>query len=72
MDTISEDVMLREKDVVETSGMGGIYPRGILIGTVEEIFKSDSLIERYALIRPLVDFNSIREVFILKEKEGVD
>lgn len=72
MDTISEDVVLREKDVVETSGMGGIYPRGILIGTVEEIFKSDSLIERYALVRPLVDLNSIREVFILKEKGSVD
>ncbi|MBN2557455.1 MAG: rod shape-determining protein MreC [Clostridia bacterium] len=69
MDTISQDVNLEIGDVVETSGMGGIYPRGILIGTVEEIYKETSLIERHAVIKPYVDFNSIQEVYILKEKE---
>lgn len=69
LDTISEDVNLKEKDIIETSGMGGIYPRGILVGTVEEIFIQDSLTEKYALLKPFIDFNSIEEVFILKEKK---
>ncbi|MFO7610962.1 MAG: rod shape-determining protein MreC [Clostridia bacterium] len=69
METISQDVNLEIGDVVETSGMGGIYPRGILIGTVQEIYKETSLIERHAVIKPYVDFNSIEEAYILKEKE---
>lgn len=69
MDTISEDFELMVGDVIETSGIGSIYPRGILVGTVEEIHKELSLIERYAIVKPLVDFNEIREVYILKEKE---
>ncbi len=52
--------------------MGGINQRWIIVGTVEEIFRQDSLIERYALLKPFIDFNSIEEVFILKEKEDRD
>lgn len=68
MDTISEDFDLKPGDVIETSGIGSIYPRGILVGRIESIHRDDSLIERYAIIEPLVNFNEIREVFILKNK----
>ena len=70
MDNIHEDVILRKNDIVETSGMGGIYPRGILIGTVVDIRKETSLIERYALVKPFIDFNAIEEVYILVEKDS--
>ena len=70
MDTVNEKMKLEIGDIVETSGMGGIYPKGILIGEVIEIYKGLSLIERHAVIRPFIDFNALEEVYILKEKDS--
>ncbi|MBE7035863.1 MAG: rod shape-determining protein MreC [Ruminococcaceae bacterium] len=53
-------------DKVVTSGLGGVYPEGILIGTVSEI-KSDSMgYSQYAIIETAVDFERIREVMIIR------
>lgn len=70
MDTISEDFEIQVGDIVETSGIGSIYPRGILVGVVEEIHREESVIERYAIIEPLINFNEIIEVYILISKDG--
>ncbi len=53
-------------DVIETSGIGGIYPKGIVIGEVVEVRKTNSELDRYAVIKPTVDFKRLEEVFILK------
>ena len=45
-------------DLLETSGLGDIYPKGILIGKVIEI-------DEYILVEPSVDFNKISEVLII-------
>lgn len=55
-------------DTIETSGLGGIYPKGILIGTVTEVKDSVSGMSGYAIIKPAVDFERIREVLIIKQK----
>lgn len=53
-------------DAVVTSGLGGVYPKGILIGTVSEI-KSDALgYSQYAVIDTAVDFERIREVMVIR------
>ncbi len=72
MDTLSEEFQIQVGDVIETSGIGSIYPRGILIGIVEEIQREESLIERRAIIQPLINFNEIREVYILISKDRGD
>ena len=56
-------------DVIETSGLGGIYPKGILVGRVKEIRHSDSELDRYGVIEPEVDLKKLQEVFVLKRKE---
>lgn len=70
MDTISETMEIEVGDVLETSGMGGIFPRGILIGEIIEVHKETSVIGRHALVEPFIDFNSIEEVYILIEKDA--
>ena len=54
---------LSEGDVVETSGIGGIYPEGIFIGTVKDV--EGDIMADYATIKPGVDFNKLREVLVL-------
>lgn len=63
---VPSDILLSDGDVVETSGMGGIYPRGIYIGTIKEVHEDSSLMKKYALIEPGVDFSKIREVLIIE------
>ena len=69
MYNIPQNVDVAVGDVVETSGLGGIYPKGILVGRVEEIVNAEDKYFRYAIIKPEVDFKKLREVYILKIKE---
>lgn len=69
MEYIPFDVDVEVNDIVETSGLGGIYPKGIIIGRVKEIRKTNSELDRYAIVEPVVDFKRIEEVFIMKSKK---
>jgi len=67
---VPSDILLAEGDVIETSGMGGIYPKGIYIGTIKKVEEDRALMKQYALLEPGVDFSKIREVLII-ENMGV-
>jgi len=68
MDYISPDVDIMPGDLIETSGLGGIYPKGIIIGEVKEIIHNEGQFDSYAIISPIVDFKRLEEVIVLKEK----
>lgn len=55
-------------DTIETSGLGGIYPKGILIGTVKEIIETKNVTEKYAILETKVDFISLEYVLVIKNK----
>lgn len=55
-------------DKVETSGLGGIYPKGILIGTLKEVIDTKNITARYAIIETAVDFTKLENVLIITEK----
>ena len=52
-------------DMVVTSGLGGLFPRGIPIGRVRAIDDRGSALFHYAQIAPAVDFARIDEVLLL-------
>ncbi len=56
-------------DSVETSGIGGIFPKGIKIGEVKEVRQVNNELDRYAIIEPVVDFKRLEDVFVLKSKK---
>lgn len=53
-------------DMVETSGLGGVFPKGILIGTVDKVEVEKHGISSYATVIPAVDFSEIKKVFVIK------
>lgn len=71
MDYIPLDVDVSVGDVIETSGLGGLYPKGIVIGTVIEIKNAGDEYGRYAIIKPAVDFKKLQEVFILTAPDEI-
>jgi rod shape-determining protein MreC len=68
MDYISPDVDIMPGDIIETSGLGGIYPKGIIIGQVKDVIRNEGQFDSYAIIAPVVDFKRLEEVIVLKEK----
>ena len=69
MNIITEDADIIIGDVVETSGIGGVYPKGIKIGTITELKQNDEGTGNYAVIKPEVDFSRIDEVIILSSED---
>ena len=66
LDYLPAGCQLLGGDLVETSGLGGYFPSGLVIGTVEEVQKDDSGTTSYAILAPAVDFDELTEVFIIK------
>ncbi len=58
-------------DEVVTSGMGGVYPKGILIGRVVSVSKKRYGIFQEALVAPEVDFGKLEEVYVITKKVTV-
>ena len=71
LDYLPPDCELLGGDLVETSGLGGFYPSGLVIGAVEEVLVDDSGSTSYAVLVPAVDFDGLTEVFVIKEFEIV-
>ena len=53
------------EDTIETSGIGGIYPKGIIIGKVKEIGQTKNVTDRYAIIETAVDFSKLETVLVI-------
>lgn len=64
---VSPETELVLGDIIETSGIGGIYPKGILIGEIKEIKESSNIIDRYAIIETAVDFANLETVLVITE-----
>ena len=56
--------------IVLTSGIGGIYPSGLIIGTVSQVLKSDIDISSYAIVTPGADIGSLEDVFVITAFDG--
>ncbi len=58
--------------IISTAGISGRIPKGLVIGTVEEINEEETSIASYAVIQPGIDVNNISNCLILTgfESEG--
>ena len=64
---LTEDTSVVIGDTVETSGRGGVFPKGVMIGTVESVLPESNGISYYAVIRPFVDVDTISSVSIVTD-----
>jgi rod shape-determining protein MreC len=59
-------------DVIVTSGLGGVFPRGVPIGRVRAIDDRGSALFHYALLAPVVDFARVDEVLLVTGEQMPD
>ena len=59
-------------DLIVTSGIGGHYPGGVVIGSVEELVVDDGGLSQYAIVEPAARLDELEQVFIIKNFEIVE
>lgn len=69
---LNADSELVSGDEVLTSGLGGVYPSGLVVGYVESLHSTPSGVEQYAVIEPAARLDELEEVFIIKEFDIVE
>ncbi len=65
MNNLAQNANVVEGDVITTSGLGGIYPKGIPIGTVTALKNDTGGLLQYAVLYPNVDFQKLEDVAII-------
>jgi rod shape-determining protein MreC len=59
----NEDVQVG--DQVISSGMGGVFPKGLLVGTVQEVVRGSSGLFQRVEVEPAVNFSRLEEVLVV-------
>jgi len=62
---LSKDADIQPNDIIITSGLTDLYPKGLMIGKVTELGEDFSGLSRYAVIEPAVELSSIEEVLVI-------
>ncbi len=56
-------------DIIETSGVGSLYPKGIAVGKIKSINMDKNPLEATAIIESMVDFNKLEIVAVIIKEE---
>lgn len=62
---LSRDADIVQEDQVITSGFGGLYPKGLVIGDVVDVANDEGGLLKYAVLKPAVDFDKLEEVMVI-------
>ncbi len=69
LENLSRSCSVAVGDYVVTSGEG-VFPKGLLVGTIETISNDKYNTSLYASIKPFVNFKDIRDVMVITDFEG--
>ena len=62
---LPEEARLVTGDQVITSGLGGVYPPGLAVGTVRSLITEEDGLTRYAQVEPAADIDGVQYVYVI-------
>lgn len=62
---LSRNADVKEGDIIITSGLGGIFHKGILVGAIISVYTEKDELNKFAKVRPEVDFDKIEDVLVV-------
>jgi len=69
---LPSDSQIFQGDTVLTSGVGGAFPEGLVVGTVDSVQTEAGGQVEYGLIKPSSDLNALVQVFVIKSYDVVN
>lgn len=70
MPNLPASTAITQGGIVCTSGVGGVYPADLVIGTIDSVVDASVDISAAAIIKPAVEFDEITDVFVITEFDG--
>lgn len=67
---LARDCDVTTGDIIVTSGLGGIFPKDLVVGEVVEIKPEAQDISLYAVIEPAADIDGCTTVFVITDFDG--
>ena len=64
------DTQLVSGDQVTTSGLGDVYPAGLMVGTIRTLYTAEDGLNRHAVVTPAADLDNIRYVYVITDFGG--
>jgi rod shape-determining protein MreC len=68
---VLKSAVVEKEDFVLTSGLGGVFPKGLMVGTISEITKSRRGMFQKIEIMPAVDFSQLEHLIIIMKKDSL-
>ncbi|MEJ2588929.1 MAG: rod shape-determining protein MreC [Deltaproteobacteria bacterium] len=65
MDYVAESAGVAEGDLVVTSGLGGVFPKGLPVGIISNVSKRPGEFFKHVEVLPSVDFSKLEEVLVV-------
>jgi rod shape-determining protein MreC len=74
MQNLPLDADLMPQDKIITSGLGGVYPKGLVIGEITKVDRSGekNSMQKSATVKPAVDFLHLEEVMVIVEDKTAE
>ena len=69
---LADGAVISEGDEVLTSGSGGAFPAGLVMGTVSEVVKDGEGNLRYGVVKPGCEYDQLVQVYIIKDFQVVE
>jgi rod shape-determining protein MreC len=67
MNYLPKDTKVKAGDIVSTTGYGTVFPKDLIIGTVESVDIQDSGNSKYATVKPAADIENAKIVFVITD-----
>jgi rod shape-determining protein MreC len=72
MEWISLEARIERGELVTTSGLGGMFPPGLIIGRVFDVERREAELFQRAIVQPAVDFSALEIVFVITNFSPID
>ena len=72
MNKIAPADPIQKGDVIVSSGIGGLYPRALQIGTVESVGVGQFGLTRTAIVKPAAEFQDWKELIVVFTSEATE
>ena len=67
---VGRDADVAPGDLLITSGLGGVFPKGLRIGVVATVEEASAQLQREATVDPVVDFGRLEQVFVMLRRSS--
>ena len=70
MSQILKDADIVPGDVIVTAGQSGLFPEGLMVGTVKEVYNDSNGLSKHAIIEPMEDCFAVTSAYAVIDFDG--